>query len=214
MTQNSAARPPWLPEGYGAPLLVVLTGPAAVGKTTVLRRMRELGLPYHIGVTATTRPPRPTEVDGREYHFVSEETFNGWIASDELLEHAFVHGLAWYGIPRAMIRAALARGEDVIVPPEVQGAATVRAKVAGVVSIFVAPATFADLEHRIRNPERPASEAEVQRRLATARDELSRVQEFDYLVINEDGRVDETVWELHAIIQAEKRRIGRTPVIV
>ncbi len=207
-------RPPWVPEGYGAPLLVVLTGPAAVGKTTVLRRMRELELPYHIGITATTRQPRLTEVDGREYHFVSTETFDAWIAQDELLEHAFVHGMAWYGIPRAMIRAALARGEDVIVPPEVQGAATVRAKVPGVLSIFMAPPAFADLEQRIRNPERPATEAEIQRRLATARDELARVREFDYLVINEAGRVDETVWTLHAIMQAEKRRIGRMPVVV
>ncbi len=202
----------WLPRGYLGPLLVVLSGPTAVGKTTILGRMRELGMPYDIGVTATTRPPGPGEVDGVDYHFVSRERFERMIADDDLLEYAVVHGMHLYGIPRAPIRAALAEGQDVIVPPEVQGAATVRAKVPGALTIFVAAPSFADLEERIRRRRREPDEAEVQRRLATARAEMARLREFDYLVINEEGRLDETVREIDAIIQAEKRRVKRTPI--
>lgn len=216
MTEASTPRAPdappaadWLPAGYLAPLLVVLSGPTAVGKTSILRRMRELGLPHAIGVTATTRPRAASEVDGVDYHFVSRERFEQMIADDELLEHAVVHGTHLYGIPRAPIRALLAEGRDVIVPPEVQGAATVRAKVPGALTIFLAAPSFADLERRIRRRRRESDEAEIQRRLATARAEMARVGEFDYLVINEDGRLDESVREIDAIIQAEKRRVHR-----
>ncbi len=204
----------WLPPGYGGPLLVVISGPTAVGKTTILRRMRELALPYSIVVTATTRPRAEGEVQGLDYHFLTREQFKRMIAAGEFLEHAEVHGAHLYGIPRIAIREALDRGEDVIVPPDVQGAATVRALVPGVVTIFIAPPTFADLEQRIRRRRREQSEAEIQRRLATARVEMARVSEFDYLVINEDGRLDESVREIVAIIEAEKHRIGRTPVVV
>jgi guanylate kinase len=206
------AAPDWLPPGYGAPLLVVLCGPTAVGKTTVLRRMRELGLPYHVGVTATTRPRRPGEVDGVDYYFLTRERFQALIAAGELLEHAEYSGNL-YGIPRASVRGPLARGQDVIVPPEVQGAATVRAKVPGAVTIFLAPPSFEDLERRIRR-RRSESEAQIQLRLATARAELARVGEFDYLVVNVDGQLDQTVRAIDAIIQAERRRVHRPPIVV
>ncbi|MFN8558104.1 MAG: guanylate kinase [Dehalococcoidia bacterium] len=191
---------------------MVLSGPTAVGKTSVLRRMRELGLPYVIGVTMTTRAPRPGEVDGVDYRFVSREAFMALVDAGEMLEHAEVHRTNLYGIPRAPVAAALARGEDVIVPPDVQGAATVRAAVPGVVSIFLAPHTYADLERRIRLRGAERDEAEVRRRLDTARVELSRVDEFDYLVVNADGLLDETVRVIDAIITAERHRIGRPAV--
>jgi guanylate kinase len=203
----------WPPAGYASPLFVVLSGPTAAGKTTILRRMRELGLPYHIGVTMTTRPARPGEVNGRDYHFVDRATFERLLAADELLEHAVVHGTDLYGIPRASVRDALARGKDVIVPPEVQGAATVRAKVPGVVTIFLGAPSFADLERRIRLRGQD-DEAAIRRRLDTARREMARVHEFDYLVLNEEGRLDETVHAIDAIIRAEKVRLGRPRVIV
>lgn len=202
-------RSSWMPPYYGDPLLVVLSGPTAVGKTTVLRRMRELGLPYHIGVTATTRPPRADEVDGHDYIFTDTATFRDWIATGELLEWAEVHGAALYGIPRAGIRAALAAGKDVIVPPEPKGAATVRAAVPGTISIFMAPPTFDDLDRRIRVRNSEKSEEEIQRRLATAQVEMRRIHEFDYLVINESQRVDDTAQAIHAIIQAERHRVNR-----
>ena len=201
----------WRPAGYGEPLLVVLSGPSGVGKTSVIRRMQELGLPYHIGVTATTRPPRPHEVEGVDYYFVTRPRFEQMIADGELLEWAEVHGTHLYGIPRRPIREALARGLDVIVPPEPQGAATLRAAVPGVVTIFLAAPSFDDLQERIR-ARRSESEAEIERRLQTARAELARVHEFQYLVINEDGRLDETVRQIDTIIRAEKLRVRATPI--
>ena len=131
-------RPDWAPEGWDRPLLVVLSGPAGVGKTTVLRRMQELGLPYTVGITATTRPIRPGEVNGRDYYFYTLEQFNAKLAQGEFLEYARVHGVHWYGVPRGPIRELLAQGHDVIIPPEVQGAATLRQAVPGVLTIFLA----------------------------------------------------------------------------
>lgn len=201
--------PEWAPPGYGAPLLVVLSGPTAVGKTSVLRRMQEFGLPYHVGITATTRPRRSNEEDGQDYYFVTDARFQQMLAANDLLEHARVHGMYDYGVPATPIREALERGLDVIIPPEVQGAATLRGRVPGLLTIFMAAPTFADLERRIRLRGTERSEEEIQTRLATARREMERVHEFDYLVINDDGRLDDTVRELDIIIQAEKRRVGR-----
>ena len=213
-TPDSRLPRDWLPSGYGGPLLVVISGPTAVGKTSILRRMRELKLPYSIGVTATTRPRADGEVDGVDYHFLSRERFEDLLAAGELLEHAEVHGAHLYGIPREPVRAALARGDDVVLPPDVQGAAAVRALVPGTVSIFIAAPTFADLEARIRRRRRESSEDEIQRRLATARAELARLEEFDYLVVNAEGRLDESVQAIDGIIQAEKRRVNRSPIVV
>ena len=209
----ASSAPPWAPADYGHPLLVVISGPAGVGKTSALRRMRELGLPYHIGVTATTRPPRPGEIDGVDYSFLSEARFQALIDAGDLLEHALVHGVAYYGVPRAPIRAALAAGWDVLIPPEVQGAATIRRLVPGAVTIFLAPPSLDDLERRIR-ARGSEDEAAIERRLATARAELARVEEFDYLVINDEGRLDETVRQIEAIVLAERRRLHRPAVVV
>lgn len=215
-TETAHTRPAWLPDGWNRPLLVVLSGPAGVGKTTVLRRIQELGLPYRIGITATTRPPRPGEVDGRDYFFYSLEQFEQLRGADGLLEYAQVHGTHWYGVPRDPIRTLLQQGCDVIIPPEVQGAATLRRTVPGVLTIFMAAPSFDDLERRIRNraAETGESDEEIQRRLATARTELARVDEFDYLVVNEEGAADATVYEIHAIITAEKRRVHRQRIVV
>jgi guanylate kinase len=210
------ARPEWLPEGWNRPLLVVLSGPAGVGKTTVLRRMQELGLPYAIGITATTRAKRPGEVEGRDYYFYTLEQFTAKREAGGFVECAQVHGVHWYGVPRDPIRELLAQGRDVIIPPEVQGAATLRAAVPGVLTIFIAAPSFNDLERRIRNraAETRESEEEIQRRLATARTEMARLDEFDYLVVNEEDRTDATVHELHAIITAEKRKVHRQQIVV
>ncbi len=210
---SNAPQPSWLPRDYGGPVLAVLSGPTAVGKTTVLRRMRELAMPYHIGVTATTRDMRPGEEHGRDYYFLSYAEFETKLAAGDFLEHAVVHRTAHYGILRQPLRDALARGEDVLVPPDVQGAATVRRLAAGAITIFLAAPSFADLEIRIRRRGDP-DEVEVQRRLTTARSEMARVDEFDYLVINHDGKLDETVHEIDAIIQAEKHRVHRSLIAI
>lgn len=211
---STAGGPPWLPPAYGGPVLAVLSGPTAVGKTSVLHRARELALPFHISVTATTRPRTPDEVAGVDYHFVDRPEFERMLAAGELLEHAEIHRAHLYGIPRLPVREALARGQDVLVPPDVQGAATLRATVPGVVTIFLAPPSFEDLEIRIRRRGREQDEAEVQRRLTTARAELDRVGEFDYLVVNTEGHLDDTVRVIDAILRAEKCRLGRMAVMV
>lgn len=209
-------RPGWLPDGWNRPLLVVLSGPAGVGKTTVLRRMEELGLPYTVGITATTRPPRPGEVHERDYYFYTLEQFMAKREAGGFVEYAQVHGVHWYGVPRAPIRELLAQGRDVIIPPEVQGAATLRVAAPGVLTIFMAAPSFDDLERRIRrrSAETQESEEEIQRRLTTARSEMARVGEFDYLVLNEEGATDATAHEIHAIVTAEKRRVHRPRTVV
>ena len=110
------------------PLLVVISGPSGVGKDATLVRMRELGYRFHYAVTATTRPRRPGEVDGRDYHFKSLDEFAEMRRTGQLLEWAEVYG-HYYGIPKSEVTAHLARGEDVVVKPDVQGAATIKRQV-------------------------------------------------------------------------------------
>lgn len=186
------------------PLLVVISGPSGVGKDTVLMRMRELGFPFHFVVTANSRPQRPGELDGYDYHFVTPARFEEMIASDELLEWAEVYG-QYKGIPKSEVRQAMASGRDVILRINVDGAATIRRIAPEAVFIFLAPASLEELRHRL-TLRRTESSAEIERRLAVADHELEQVQLFDYLVINHESRLDEAVGQIRAIISAEKQR--------
>ncbi len=187
------------------PLLVVISGPSGVGKDTVIRRMQQLGYPCYFVVTATTRPQREHEVDGRDYHFVSTEEFEDMIARDELLEYALVYG-QYKGVPKAHVRDALASGKDVIMRLDVQGAATVRRLVPDAVTIFLTASSEQELARRLqlRKTEEPD---QLQQRLVTARAEMKRINEFDYAVVNADSHLDEAVKKIVAIITAEKCRI-------
>lgn len=200
------------PATRNGPLLVVITGPSGVGKDTVLARLRELGPRAHITVTATTRPRRETEVDGVDYYFISPETYERMLADGEFLEHAAVYGYG-YGIPRAPLRKALADGLDVLARIDVQGAATLRERVPGCIRIFLAPPTFDELEHRLRERRLDPPEV-IERRLKTARQELTRAEECDFVVINADGRLDETVCRISSIMAAERSRVRRERVVV
>lgn len=188
---------------------MVLSGPSGVGKDSVLERMKERGLPFHFAVTATTRPRRPSEREGVDYQFLSEEEYDRLLAEDGFLEHASVYQHR-YGVPRAPIRQALAEGRDVIMRTDVQGADTIRRLVPEALLIFLAPPSPEELEQRLRARETD-SPAALEVRLATARKELARAEEFDYVVVNERDRLDETVERVLAIIAAEKRRPGRRP---
>ncbi len=192
------------------PLLVVLSGPSGAGKDSVLNRLRELGQPFHYTVTATTRPRREGELHGRDYYFLAQDEFQALLAGDGLLEHASVYGMM-YGVPKAPILEALRRGQDVIMRTDVQGARSIRAAAPGAVLIFVTVASIADLEQRLR-ARRTETEEEMARRLAAVRQELSAVKEFDYLVLNEAGALDECVASILAIVRAEKCRIHRRPL--
>ncbi|MBO9312313.1 MAG: guanylate kinase [Chloroflexus sp.] len=187
------------------PLLVVISGPSGVGKDSVLMRMRELGFPFHFVVTANSRPQRPGEIDGVDYHFVTTERFREMIQNDELLEWAEVYG-QYKGIPKFEIRQAIASGRDVILRINVDGAATIKRLAPEAVFIFLAPASIDELRHRLllRRTESPD---EIERRLAMVNDEMAQLPNFDYVVINHADRLDETVGQIRAIISAEKARV-------
>lgn len=192
------------PERLGTPpLLIVVSGPSGVGKDATLKRMQARGAPFHFLVTTTTRPRRPNEVDGVDYHFITVGEFEARVARNEFLEHAVVYGNL-YGNARKDIEDALARGQDVIMRVDVQGAATIRERVEGAVLIFLI-ATLPELEARLR-ARRTESEQALQTRLRLAASELQERDKFDYVVPNYDNHLDRTVDDILAIIRAEKLR--------
>ncbi len=196
-----------LPQASPAPpLLVVISGPSASGKSSVVSGLRQLERPWHFAVTATTRPKRSGEVDGRDYIFLDVETFLRMRERDELLESAQVYD-RWYGVPRRQVRDPLIAGKDVILGIDVQGAATIRQIAPEALSIFVMPASLDELETRL-SARGTEDEAEMQRRLDEATTELGRIGEFDYRVVNRNGQLDTTVREVDAIIAAEKCRVN------
>jgi guanylate kinase len=192
------------------PLLVVLSGPSGVGKDSILERLRELHYPFHFTVTATTRQAREGETHGRDYFFLSEKEFQDLRQSEGLLESACVYG-RWYGVPKQPVLEALARGQDVIMRTNVVGARSIRALAPGSVLIFISVPAIGALPERLRIRQTD-SEEEIQRRIAEASEELQARNDFDYEVMNEEGRLDESVKTVGAIIQAEKCRINRPPL--
>ena len=165
--------------------LLVLAGPTAVGKGTVAAHIREHNPEIHLSVSATTRPPRPGEVDGVHYYFVDDEEFDRLIADGELLEYAVVHNRSRYGTPRAPIDAALAAGKTVLLEIDLQGARQVRDAEPSATLIFLLPPSWDELVQRLVG--RGTEDAEERaRRLRTAKVELAAQNEFDHLIVNED----------------------------
>lgn len=171
----------------GTPRLVVLAGPTAVGKGTVAAYVRAHHPRVWLSVSATTRPPRPGEVDGVHYHFVGAAEFDRMVAAGEFLEHAVVHGQARYGTPRRPVEAALAAGRPALLEIDLQGARQVRAAMPEALFVFLAPPSWPELVRRLvgRGTE---SQAQRRVRLATARQELAAAAEFDVVVVNDDVR--------------------------
>ncbi len=186
-------------------LLFVLSAPSGTGKDTVIRRLREQGLPIRVAVTVTTRAPRPGEINGVHYYFVSLDAYQRMLANDELLEHAEVHGNL-YGVPRRPVREWLAAGEDVLLKIDVQGAAAVRQKVPQAIFIFLAPQSISELNRRL-SARHSETEAERARRLADASYELTQQTWYDYRVVNRQGHLDEAVEKVKAVITAEHCRV-------
>jgi guanylate kinase len=177
--------------------LYVIAAPSGAGKTSLVRALmeREPGLGFSI--SCTTRPPRPNEVHGRDYFFVSHEEFARMVESGEFLEHATVFDNR-YGTPRAQVEQALAAGRSLILEIDWQGARQVRRAMPESVSVFILPPSRAELERRLRGRGTDAEEV-VQRRLRDAAGDMSHWAEFDHVVVNDDfaGAVD----ELRAIVQ-------------
>lgn len=193
------------------PVLVVISGPSGVGKDATLNLMKERAdFPFHFVVTATTRPMRPTEVDGADYHFVSVGDFAGMIEEGELLEYAVVYG-DYKGIPKQHVREALASGQDVIMRIDVQGAATIRKLVPNAITIFLIAESEGELVRRLQD--RKTEDADkLKMRIVTARQELKRLHEFDYVVVNHMDKQESTVEQVVSIIRAEKSRVDWSPV--
>lgn len=193
--------------------IFVISGPSGVGKDTIKNRLRESGFRLGFCVTATTRPPRPGEEHGRDYLFMSDAEFRTKLDSGQFIEHAVVHGKYLYGIPIEGLRAGMRSGDDVLVTPDVKGAATLRALIPNAISIFLAPASLEELKLRIADP-RSGRLEDLEQRMRTAAAEMRRMGEFDYIVVNENGKLDESIEAVKAIITAERLRVKPRRVVL
>ncbi|CAN7107709.1 unnamed protein product [Brassica rapa subsp. narinosa] len=192
-------------------LIIVISGPSGVGKDAVINKLREAREHLHFVVTATSRPMRPGEVDGRDYFFVTRDDFLSMVENEELLEYALVYG-EYKGIPKRQIRESMSKGEDIVLRVDIQGAQTLR-KILGSSAVFV----FLVAESEVAMVERlvdrkTESQEELLVRVATAREEVRHLKSFDYVVVNAKGRLDDAVRRVEAIIDAEKSRVHQRAV--
>jgi guanylate kinase len=185
-------------------MLVLMSAPSGAGKDAVRERLIAWGIPAHFAVTATTRPKRPDEVEGYDYLFLSEEDFQRLVDKDGLIEHAEVYG-RHYGVPRTEIVDPLAAGRDVIIRVDVQGAETLRRLIPEALLIFIAPPSVQEAQRRLEARQTDSAEA-TRIRVATAATEMAAAPDFDYVVVNETGKLEETVRRVVEIIAAEKAR--------
>ena len=185
--------------------LFIISAPSGTGKTTLAERLVQVVPDLALSRSFTSRPPRAGELDGVDYNFISRERFESMIAGGEFLEYADVFGNL-YGTSAATTEQALAHGQDLVLVIDVQGAQQVRSQTDGSVGIFVLPPSFPVLEERLRGRSKD-TEAQMQRRLAVARSEVSAVNDYDYAVVNDD--VESAVGRLRSIIEAERARFRR-----
>jgi guanylate kinase len=189
-------------------LMLVLSSPSGAGKTTLSRRLLEVDPAVQLSVSATTRPQRPAEIDGRDYHFIDRARFDEMIRNAELLEWAEVFGHR-YGTPRAPVEEALARGNDVLFDIDWQGTQQLREKARNdLVSIFLLPPSVPELQRRLTTRAQDPADV-IRSRMAKASDEMSHWPEYDYVVVNEDQ--DEAFEKLRVILSAERLRRERQP---
>lgn len=197
------ARAGWTPPDRGA--LFVVSGASGTGKTTLLRRLFAAVPGLEFSVSATTRPPRPGERDGVDYHFVDVPTFQGMRDAGELLEHAEVYG-RYYGTPRGPVDAALAEGRSIVLDIDVQGAAQVRQRHPEAVLVFILPPSLDALRGRLQARGSDAPEV-IARRVAEAEIQLWECGWYDYLVMND--HLEAAAAQLEAVVTAELCRAGR-----
>lgn len=190
--------------------LIIVTGPSGAGKGTVLGRVLSDLEDVFYSISATTRQPRPGEKDGVNYFFLSRDRFDRMVADDEFLEYAEYVGNC-YGTPEKPVNEMLDRGLDVILEIEVQGALMVKAKRPDALLVFITPPSFSVLEQRLRGRGTEADDV-VARRMTKARNECTHVDDYDYIVINDD--LDDAVRDLEAIIRAQRCRRGKKTIIL
>ena len=187
-------------------VMLIVSSPSGAGKTTISRLLLERETGLTMSVSATTRPRRPSEVSGRDYHFIDRGEYDRMVERSEFLEHAEVFGNG-YGTPRAPVEKALAEGRDILFDVDWQGARQMATSArADMVSVFILPPSYAELERRLRTRAQDSDEA-VARRMAKAADEMSHWQEYDYIIINQD--VEVSVNAVQSILTAERNRRER-----
>jgi guanylate kinase len=186
--------------------MLVLSSPSGAGKTSIARRLLEFEPELSLSVSVTTRPKRPSEVEGVDYRFISQAAYDAMIAAGDLLEHAVVYGHG-YGTPRRAVEQALAAGRDVLFDIDWQGTQQLREVARNdMVSVFILPPSMAELERRLwRRAE--DEEAVVQRRLAQVAADITHFAEYDYVLINSD--FEESVAQVRQILAAERLRSHR-----
>ena len=199
-------------ETSSLPLLVVLSGPSGVGKDAALTELRKLDRPWHFVVTATTRKIRSGETDGKDYIFLDEPTFLDMKYRDEFVEFAQVYG-NWYGVPKSQVIIGLEAGKDVILKIDVQGAATVRKMAPNALFLFMVPGSFEELQERL-SQRMTESTPEIELRLKTAENEMDQSNGFDRQVVNSKDNLGQAVADIDAAIAEEKRRVGRSPILI
>ncbi|KAA0049408.1 guanylate kinase 3 [Cucumis melo var. makuwa] len=195
------------------PLAFVITGPSGVGKGTVIKRLREVRERLHFAVTVTSRPIRPGEVDGKDYYFVSKEEFLAMVERKELLEYAFVYG-DYRGIPKGQIHEFMAKGYDIVLRVDIQGAETLkRIFRTSAVSVFLMAESEVELVERLID-KRTETKESLLVRVATAREEVKHIKNFDYVVVNADGKLESAVKLVESIIDAEKAKVLHRKAVV
>lgn len=187
-------------------MMLVLSSPSGAGKTSISRRLLAEETGIVMSVSATTRPPRPGEADGKDYYFYDQETFARMVANNEFLEHATVFDNS-YGTPKKPVWDALDRGQDVLFDVDWQGTRKLRESAREhLVSVFILPPSIEELENRLKGRGQDSDEV-VAGRMARAKSEMSHYEEYDYIVINDD--LDTSVENVKAILKAERLRKDR-----
>jgi len=200
------------PQSVRRGLLIILSSPSGAGKSTLSRRLLAWDGDIAFSVSATTRAPRPGEVDGREYHFRSRAEFEAQVAAGEMLEHAEVFG-NFYGSPKAPVEAAMRAGRDTLFDVDWQGGQQIRASSLGkdAVSIFVLPPSIGELARRLEGRGQDSADV-IAGRMDKSRDEISHWAEYDYVLVNSD--LDTCASQLFTIVSAERLRRDRQPGLV
>ena len=188
--------------------LFIISAPSGSGKSTLVNQVRRVVPGLKFSISYTTRAPRAGEQDGREYFFVSRAEFEEMIGRDEFLEYADVFG-NWYGTARRFLHEPEQTGEDLLLDIDVQGATRIKRKIPRALSIFILPPNRLELENRLRHRSLDAEDV-IQRRLVTASREIENYGNYDYILVNENDRLEESTDALKSILLAERRRQGGT----
>ena len=191
------------------PLLIVLSSPSGGGKSSVCQALLRSDDQLAYSVSMTSRPPRGEEVNGRDYHFVSEEEFHRRIGLGHFYEWAKVHD-HFYGTPKEHVDAQLAAGHDVVLDLDIVGGLNLKKATVSAVLVFILPPSFEVLEARLRG-RKTDSEDEIQKRLRNARSEMNFVQKYDFAVVNDS--LDETIVTIRRIIEAERHAVKHQKII-